>query len=89
MTVTVHGTYGRLDHGENPFFTEIALGYGAYFYLTLNREQAKDKSRQVDRERAVLAFQYRESSGAEPSRISFLSSLVCFSPTAAIPDRII
>lgn len=23
------GTYGRLDHGKNPFFIEIALGYGA------------------------------------------------------------
>jgi len=78
MTVTVHGTYGRLDHGTNhgrkSIFHRDRARIWRVFLPDSNREQAKDKSRQVNRERAVLAFQYRKSSGA--GQVGFLFFLL-------------
>lgn len=54
-----------------------------------DREQARNKTGQVDRVRAVLAFRYRESSGAERSQVTFFFFSSAFLRLSLPPDRTI
>lgn len=83
LTVTVHGTYGRLDHGENPFFTEIALGYGAHFTWLWQRTG--------ERQNRLTTNVPFSLSGIENHRVQngALGSFFFFPLNPATPDRII